>query len=266
MPELDSLVRSVSPPAPSRPFSPLHLTLAAAALCGLTAGAMALRTQLLEKPDYAAHCALPAGISLAALSPREQALVVRRAMLCSDVEHGRIDATHYLEALAALEKSPLPPAVAAAPPAMIWASGVRAMSSQYSANAWSAARALGAPDVPQPGGDHVNAWASLGADDRPEFLEVTLAQPAYLSAIEIHETFNPGAINDLVLIGASGKRTPVFRTVTETLTGAYPASLVDRFELSECTDEPIVAIVVNVDSQRVAGWNEIDAIGGQPCQ
>jgi hypothetical protein len=266
MPELDSLVRSVSSTSSSRPFSPFQLTLAAAAICGLTVGAMTLRTQLLEKPDHAAHCALPGGITLEALAPREQALVVRRAMLCSDVEHGRIDATHYLAALAALEKSPLPPALTDAPPAMIWASAVRELSSQYSAYSWSAQRALGAPDVPQAGGDHVNAWASLGADDRPEFLEVTLARPAHLSAVEIYETFNAGAVNDIVLIGASGRRTPLVRMVTETIAAPLPASRVNRFDLQECTDEPIVAIRVNVDSQRVAGWNEIDAIGGQPCQ
>lgn len=267
MPDVDSLVRSVSAPVPAR-CSSLRKTLAAAALFAMAGGALSLQASLAKEPDYAARCALPAGISLAALSPREQALTVRRAMLCSDVEHGRIDATHYLAALEALEKSPLPLALEAtdAPPTMIWASGVREMSSQYSPSSWSAARALGAPDVPQPGSDHVNAWASLGADDRPEFLEVTLAQPAHLSAVEIYETFKPGAVNDIVLIGASGRRTPMVRVVTETIAAPLPASRVNRFDFLECTDEPIVAIRVNVNSPLVPGWNEIDAIGGQPCQ
>ena len=38
----------------------------------------------------------------------------------------------------------------------------------------------------------------------------------------------------------------------------------DRIEF-ECTAEKIVAVKVMINSPKIAGWNEIDAIGGQPC-
>lgn len=261
MQDHDLPVQPVSLP-PAKALAPesfplVRVSAAAALLFSLVAGGVLLDHSL--RPNPAAHCALPAGLRLEALTPREQALVVRRAMLCSDVEHGRIDGDHYLAALAALDAAALPPAP---PPAMIWASSVEEMSSQYSADNWSAARVLGPPDVTRPGQDDVNAWASLGADDRVEFLSVMLARPARLSAVEIFETFNPGAVREVTLVSESGETTVVRRDQVQ---GSSSARHVNRFELGACTQEPIIAIRVTVDSPAVAGWNEIDAIGGQPC-
>ncbi len=147
------------------------------------------------------------------------------------------------------------------PPAMIWAASVRDLSTQYASDNWSAAQALGAPDVFPAHGDQVKAWASLTADDRLEFLEVALARPSVLSAVEVYETYNPGAVSEIELIGVSGKRVVVHRQPAAASGQGAQRKRVDF----ACTAEPIAAIRVTVDSQRVAGWNEIDAIGGQPC-
>ena len=147
------------------------------------------------------------------------------------------------------------------PPAMIWSSTVRAMSTQYGDDDWSAKRALGAPDVYPASGDDVNAWASSGEDDRVEFLELGLERGARISAVEVYETYNPGAVSQIELIGASGARTVVHRAGAEALSSP---SHIQRAELG-CTSEPIVAVRVTIDSRTVAGWNEIDAIGVQPC-
>lgn len=151
---------------------------------------------------------------------------------------------------------PPPPA-----PAMIWSSTVRAMSSQWGTDDWSAKRALGAPDVYPAGGDQVNAWASEGADDRTEFLELGLERPARVSAAEVYETYNPGAVTQIELIAASGTRLVVHRQRAETL-GSEAHLLRAEFG---CTSEPIVAVRVTIDSRAVEGWNEIDAVGVQPC-
>ncbi len=219
-------------------------------------------------------CALP-DVSMEFLSPAERTLVVRRALACADLSHGRIDGATYRATIAALDAAiDAPPAPLLidhvpfgiapfdpSPPAMIWGASVRAMSSQYGTDDWSAKRALGAPDVYPVGGDQVNAWASLGADDRAEFLEIGLERPARLSAVEIYETFNPGAVSRVELIGESGTRTLVHR--------GSPAAMAKEANLNRqefaCTGEPIVAIRVSIDSTAVEGWNEIDAIGGQPC-
>jgi hypothetical protein len=159
---------------------------------------------------------------------------------------------------------PPPPIVEVLPPpapAMIWSSTVRAMSSQWGADDWSAKRALGAPDVYPASGDQVDAWASEGADDRTEFLELGLERAARISAVEVFETYNPGAVTQLELIGASGARTVVHRARAEQLGSA---AHITRAEVG-CTGEPIVAVRVTIDSRAVEGWNEIDAVGVQPC-
>jgi len=165
-------------------------------------------------------------------------------------------------AIAPLPPQPLiietPPAL---PPAMIWSSNVRALSTQYGTDDWSAKRALGAPDVYPAGGDQVNAWASESADDRTEFLELGLARAARISAVEVYETYNPGAVTQIELIAASGTRTVVHRARPEAL--GSDAHLL-RAELG-CTSEPIVGVKVTIDSRAIEGWNEIDAVGVRPC-
>lgn len=263
MAEPDALVRSAAPPSAPAPLVPGRAALAAAALLvfgsGMLVGAGARAPVAAAASD---PCALPAGIAFDALGPRDRTLVTRRALACADLAHGRIDGAAYRAAIAALDAAadrvPAPPPP---PAAMVWAASVRDVSSQYSAGNWSAARALGAPDVYPAGGDQVNAWASLGADDRIEHLELGLERPTRLQAVEIFETFNPGAVSQVELIGQSGARTVVHRGAA-----AAPGTPSHRRRLDfACTAEPIVAVRVTIDSPRVAGWNEIDAVGGEPC-
>jgi hypothetical protein len=160
---------------------------------------------------------------------------------------------------------PPPPIVELLPPPapeMIWSSTVRAMSSQWGADDWSAKRALGAPDVYPASGDQVNAWASEGADDRTEFLELGLERAVSVAAVEVYETYNPGAVTEIELIGLTGSRTVVHRARAEQLGSA---THVTRAKVGGCTGEPIVAVRVTIDSRAVEGWNEIDAVGVVPC-
>jgi hypothetical protein len=163
----------------------------------------------------------------------------------------------FVRPLQLVQPPPPPPAQ----PAMIWSSSVYAMSSEWGADDWSARRALGPPDVYPASGEHVNAWASLGADDKTEFLELGLERAARVSAVEIYETYNPGAVTEIVLIGESGTRTVVDRRRAAT-SGSDAHLLRAAFA---CTSERIVGVRVTLDSRAVEGWNEIDAIGVQPC-
>ena len=148
--------------------------------------------------------------------------------------------------------------VAAPPPeplAVQWASTVRGFSSQYSNDDWSARRALGPPDVFPAVGDQPNAWASQLPDAPTEFIEVGFATPQHTSAVQIYETFNPGAISHVELIGEHGT-TPI----------AVNATSDQPFVLQiSCTAENIVAVRITLDSASVPGWNEIDAIGLVAC-
>jgi hypothetical protein len=226
------------------------------------AGMVAGRSLAPDRPVPVAaavdRCALPAGIDIAALDPIDRSFAMRRALLCADLEAGRIAPEEYRAGLAALDE--VPPPAAEPVPDRLWAATVRAMSSQYGTSEWSAARALGAPDVETPGEDDDRAWASEGEDDRVEFLEVGFDRPERVSGVEILETYNPGAVTEVELIAADGTRTTVYE-------GA-PASSSSFRRLIEvpCTGKPIAAVRVTIDSRAVPGWNEIDAIGVRPCR
>jgi hypothetical protein len=229
------------------------------AACGMQADAK------VPEPD---PCGLPTGVDLADLEMPVANLMMRRALICNDHRFGRIDDEQYRRLTAALDaeligkpikkkrvKQPeLPTRL------IVWASTVVDFSTQYSPDAWSANQILGAPDVYPAYGDHNKAWASQGADDRAEYVEVGFDRPERVSGVEIYETFNPGAIDKIELITAKGRR-------IEVPIGAAPSPNVSSHSVFDvrCTQDPIVSVRVSLDSQRVSGWNELDAIGVVPC-
>jgi hypothetical protein len=197
---------------------------------------------------------------LSSLSERDRGLVARRTLACSDLTHGRITKAQYDAQVAAIDSAWTGP-VAIEAPVMQWAATVRGFSSQYSEANWSAQRVLGAPDVYPQHGDLVNAWASKSADDADEWIEVGFTQPTRASAVELYETFNPGAVSEIELVTASGNRITAYQG-SPSPHGRRANKL--RVELV-CSEEPIVAVNVRLGSRQVSGWNELDAIGLQPC-
>jgi hypothetical protein len=215
-------------------------------------------------------CTVPDGMTLETLPASDRVQLMRRVLACKDRYHGWISAEQYMKTVATIDDAwtakpvggpvgaVIAPVIAQVEP--IWASTIRGFSTQYSADSWSAKRALGAPDVFPAAGDDENAWASEGADDRAEWLEVGFAQPRSIQAVEIYETFNPGAVGRVELITTTGKRIEV--AVDRQQSGES----VRRVAPVSCTSEPIAAVRVHVDSKAVEGWNEIDAIGVLPCK
>jgi hypothetical protein len=216
-------------------------------------------------------CALPAGIDLATLESQLAGLVMQRSLVCKDHRHGRITDDEYKRAVAAIDaklvgkqlvktSKKFVPEITS-PPLIDWATTVIEFSTQYSDNGWSAQQVLGPPDVYPAYGDIVRAWASKGADDRDEFIEVGFARPGLISAVEVYETYNPGAIDRIELVTVRGRRIDV------PVSGPAPVpgtSARRQFEF-RCTKEPIASVRLHLDSPKVAGWNEIDAIGVVPC-
>lgn len=248
------------PPTPSAPGRTLAIGgLAASLLAVMVAGAaFATRPHVVAAP--ADSCAVP--FDIATLSPHEKSLAARRMFACSDLEAGRITLPEYRTQIAALDAQwqKAPPATQPGPEIQ-WASAVRGFSTQYTTATWSAARVLGAPDVSAAGTDNANAWASLGADDRAEWLEVGFQKPMRVSAVDVIESYNPGAVASIELITASGRRISAYQGQPAAV-GTPSRNL--HVETG-CTNEPIVAVSVQIASQAVPGWNEIDAIGIEPC-
>ena len=192
-------------------------------------------------------CALPSGVTTS------DPTLVAHAMACRDLEAGRITQAEYRAMI-------LP---APAPIAPQWATSVRAVSSEYSPDAWNAQNVLGPPDVYPAYGDIRKAWASREQDAAEEFIEVGFAQPMRASALQVVQTFNPGAIATVELITASGQIVQIHGPANSYTPGS--TSRIDMLS-TECTDEPIVAARVSLASGAVPGWNEIDAIGLVGCK
>jgi hypothetical protein len=221
---------------------------AAAAMCaGVVVGSLATRTPV-------DPCAMPGGIDVASLPDHDRSFALRHALACSDYEHDRITLDAFHAQVTALDRLPVAPAAPVAP-TMVWASSVRAMSTQYTATQWSAARALGAPDVYPAGGDNANAWASTEADAAGEFLELGFESTS-AHAVDIYETYNPGAVVEVDVITADGKHHPVYQGVAAQ---AAQPSVKRHIEFQRI--DHIVGVRVVLRSELVPGWNEIDAIG-----
>lgn len=127
---------------------------------------------------------------------------------------------------------------------------IRTGSPSNGAN-WSAMRAVGEPDA-TPNADHVNAWASLLADRGPEWLQLDFARPVSVAKLRIHQSFNPGAVVRVEAYPAKGAPVVVWAGGDD----ARPTVL----ELALTGDVRASRVRIHLDTLRVPGWNEIDAV------
>ena len=116
---------------------------------------------------------------------------------------------------------------------------------------WSPQNALGAPDARE-GADDPKAWATRLADAGPEWLEVTFGAPIDAQALHLHQTFNPGAVTRIEAQTPNG---PV------ALWSGAEASKATLWRLNLPKPFLIDRVRIHLDTRRVAGWNEIDALG-----
>jgi len=136
-----------------------------------------------------------------------------------------------------------------------WATGVKDYSSQYSAEGWSASRALGPPDVYPNRGDLPDAWASRTPDGGIETLELTFDTELPTRSIIIVETHNPGAV--VRIDDVTPGRSPV--TIWEGSPAPYQSPRMLLVSLPQA--RKITALRLVLDSKSTPGWNQIDAVG-----
>ncbi|MDB4929741.1 MAG: blaR0, partial [Myxococcaceae bacterium] len=137
-----------------------------------------------------------------------------------------------------------------------WADEVTGFSSEYSTTANAAAAVRGAPDVYPRYGDLAGAWASRTTDGGEEWIEVRFALPVATTQVLWVETFNPGAVSRVDDL--SDPAAPVL--LWEGVASARPPSSV-MAELTLPAPRTIRALRLVLDSRRVPGWNELDAVG-----
>jgi hypothetical protein len=118
---------------------------------------------------------------------------------------------------------------------------------------WGPEEVTGPPDT-EGSGDIVTAWASARPDTGPEWLALAYDRPVDIAEVRIRETHNPGAISKVTAFLPNG--TEVVLWEGESTPGQAPNDFVVPVTQSIAANQ----IKVYVDSQRVPGWNEIDAI------
>ena len=121
---------------------------------------------------------------------------------------------------------------------------------------WGPVEATGVPNTPT-AGDIPTAWASQTPDGQKEWLELEYETAVRPRVVEVHETYNPGALYQIGLFDQFGREHIVWRGIDPTQPPA--AKGVSRIKIT-----PKFAtkrIKIYLDSPKVTGWNEIDAVG-----
>jgi len=122
---------------------------------------------------------------------------------------------------------------------------------------WGPEQATGAPNTWPNAGDLGTAWASQTPDGQREWLELTYDAPIRPAAVLIYETYNPGAVDRITGYDAAGKEIELWSGADPTPAGSEKG--ISVIPLHPAFD--LKRIRVYLDSPRVAGWNEIDAVG-----
>jgi len=124
---------------------------------------------------------------------------------------------------------------------------------------WGPEQAIGEPTNRRRGGDYKHAWSPLTEDEQQEWLEVAYRNRINAVGVNVYETLNPGAIHKVTYFDANGKEQVAWQgddpTLVDTATGCGVSKI--RFARGVATDR----VRIYLDSPRVKGWNEIDAVG-----
>ncbi len=120
---------------------------------------------------------------------------------------------------------------------------------------WSPARATGPRDVTALG-DSVNAWATAQADAGEEWLRLTYPEALPLREVRIWQNDAPGAVAR-VTVTVNGEEVEVWSGVdTPPKSASKPVEKVVALAKPYWSD----TVTVYLDTRRVSGWNEIDAV------
>lgn len=118
---------------------------------------------------------------------------------------------------------------------------------------WGPEQATGEPDTLQ-AGDISTAWAPLEQDGGEEWLKLDYERAVDIAEVRVRETHNPGAVSKVTAILPSGSEITLWE-------GTEPA-VTAPVEMSFQVPSSVTAqsVKVYLDTKRVPGWNEIDAV------
>lgn len=137
-----------------------------------------------------------------------------------------------------------------------WASYAEA-TSEYGVNDYSALQATGEPDT-DGCGDATTAWASETIDNPDEALTVYFDTAVLPTQVNIHQTYNRGAITGISFITAGENNLIRVNTSADTASTDCPG--VFTINITWANPVPVEGVVIHLDQTLVGDWNEIDAV------
>lgn len=120
---------------------------------------------------------------------------------------------------------------------------------------WGHEQAAGSPDT-QSAGDIPSAWASKKPDGGEEWIKLDYDRFVDLDKVSVVESHNPGAISKVVAVLSDGSESLIWE-------GRMDPSTQDELVVSDFPAAEGVrarSVKVYMDTARVPGWNEIDAV------
>lgn len=117
---------------------------------------------------------------------------------------------------------------------------------------WGEEQVIGPPDT-MSDGDIPTAWASRLPDGGAEWLSLGFDRQVQVAEVRIRETYNPGAISKVTSL-VNGQETLLWEGT------ATPRPAPHEFSVPVTGNVWTRNIVVHLDTARVPGWNEIDAV------
>lgn len=116
---------------------------------------------------------------------------------------------------------------------------------------YQAVQATGPPNVASPGSDSALAWCPAAENNGIEWLELSYEKPVSAAELQIHASFNPGAITRILIGGNSGP-------LQELPMAPGPPLAVQTLAISPPLE--ISRVKLELDTASVPGWNQIDAV------
>ena len=118
---------------------------------------------------------------------------------------------------------------------------------------WGPEQATGAPNTPT-AGDQPTAWASQAPDGGSEWLETSFDQPTDIARVGVVENYCPGAVVRIAAILDGGTEVTLWE-------GQEPPSQAPAHQWFPSRASVVASKVrVYLDTAKVPGWNEIDAV------
>ena len=118
---------------------------------------------------------------------------------------------------------------------------------------WGPEQVIGEPDT-LTAGDIPTAWAPLEQNGGEEWLKLDYAQAVDITEVRVRETYNPGAVAKVTAVLPGGREV----TLWEGVEPRHEAPVEMGFSVTAAVRAATVKVYL--DTRRVPGWNEIDAV------